>query len=413
MNSKLASVPMFPPTVYLIDDEPHLLATLCEVAEMSGLVAVGFERASSFFGQAAGLEQNSILILDLQMPQMDGIEVIRQLAQMAHPPALILISGQDISILHAAEKLAQASHLVVLDTYQKPMVIASLQKLLDQYTPVPTENVQDTGRVTDLNLSAEDLKQAIDTEQLVLHYQPQIELGEGDPANFAAECLVRWQHPEMGLIHPQHFIPLAVSNGLIVDLTNAVLNQMVSQQVQWQQEGLRIKVSINISARDIISLTLPEKISALMLDNRLDPALLTLEVTETELMCELITSLDVLARLRLKGIALSIDDFGTGYSSLTQLYRLPFSELKIDRSFVEKMSTDNEALSIVKACIMLGEQFHMRVVAEGVEDQRTLSLLSDLGCVAAQGYFIGMPMAACYLPHWFTIRALPARQVRH
>ena len=188
------------------------------------------------------------------------------------------------------------------------------------------------------------------------------------------------------------------------DLTSIVLQQAIGQQHQWQEEGLQINLSINISASDITSLTLPEHISRLLADNALDTTEITLEVTESELMGELTTSLDVLTRLRLKGVRLSIDDFGTGYSSLLQLFRMPFSELKIDQSFVSKMVVDPEALAIVKACILLGEQFQMRVVAEGVEDQATKELLQELGCQAVQGYFIAKPMAAEQLRPWLALQ---------
>ncbi|MCP4040522.1 MAG: EAL domain-containing protein, partial [Gammaproteobacteria bacterium] len=168
-------------------------------------------------------------------------------------------------------------------------------------------------------------------------------------------------------------------------------DQAVQQEQQWQSAGIELPVAVNISAGDITSLTLPEQLAELLEDNKLDPKRLTLEVTEGVLMGELVTSLDILTRLRLKGIRLSIDDFGTGYSSLSQLHRVPFSELKIDRGFVAHMTKDDEARAIVKTCNQLGQELNMRVVAEGVEDQLSWDLLADLGCDLAQGYFIARP----------------------
>ncbi|MFK5893488.1 MAG: EAL domain-containing protein, partial [Pseudomonadota bacterium] len=191
---------------------------------------------------------------------------------------------------------------------------------------------------------------------------------------------------------------------LMSELTHWVISNVVQQERQWQKNDLEICVSANISANDITSLTLPEQLVQLLSDNELDPTRLTLEVTESALMGELVTSLDILTRLRLKGTGLSIDDFGTGYSSLSQLHRVPFTELKIDQSFVFNITEDPEARAIVKTCIMLGHELNMLVVAEGVEDQETWDILTQLGCDIAQGYFIARPMPADKLLIWAKAR---------
>jgi len=183
-------------------------------------------------------------------------------------------------------------------------------------------------------------------------------------------------------------------------LSHWVIKNAVLQEQQWLDAELLIPVSINISATDITSLALPEQLAELLDNNKLDPTVLTLEVTESVLMGEQITSLDILTRLRLNGIQLSIDDFGTGFSSLSQLHQLPFSELKIDQSFVSKMLKDSEALAIVKTCILLGHELNMQVVAEGVEDQETWNVLAENGCDLAQGYFIAKPMPNNDLIEW-------------
>ncbi len=251
-------------------------------------------------------------------------------------------------------------------------------------------------------LGAAELQQAIRDEQLVLHYQPQVEMATGLVAG--VEALVRWQHPILGLIYPNHFISLAEREGLMGALTRWVIGGVVRQEQLWRDAGMLVSISANISADNITSLTLPEQIAELLADNKLDPTRLTLEVTETALMGELVTSLDILTRLRLKGMGLSIDDFGTGYSSLSQLHRIPFTELKIDLSFVSNMTVDAEARAIVKTCILLGHELNMKVVAEGVEDQRTWDLLLGLGCDVAQGYFMARPMPADEMLEWMRNR---------
>jgi EAL domain-containing protein (putative c-di-GMP-specific phosphodiesterase class I) len=341
------------------------------------------------------------------MPKIDGIEVIRHLAKMENSPELILMSGQDSAVLSAAENLAVAHALVVRGTLEKPLSIARLRSMLEPQTAIRRTKLTGDLKSAARDVSVEELREALDLDQFVLRYQPKEEFAVTGASKYSAECLVRWQHPTQGLIYPDRFIALIERQGWMPDLTTIVFNQAIRQQRQWQQDGLQINLSINVSASDITSLILPETISRLLADNELDTTTITLEVTESELMGELTTSLDVLTRLRLKGVRLSIDDFGTGYSSLLQLFRMPFSELKIDQSFVSKMVVDMEALAIVQACILLGEQFNMRVVAEGVEDLATKELLAELGCQVVQGYFIAKPMAAKDLRPWLALQLKP------
>jgi EAL domain-containing protein (putative c-di-GMP-specific phosphodiesterase class I)/CheY-like chemotaxis protein len=382
MSSDLAAPPFSAPQVYLIDDEPDILQIQC-------------------------FEGSNILILDLQMPKIDGIEVIRHLAKMENSPELILMSGQDSAVLSAAENLAVAHALVVRGTLEKPLSIARLRSMLEPQTAIRRTKLTGDLKSAARDVSVEELREALDLDQFVLRYQPKEEFAVTGASKYSAECLVRWQHPTQGLIYPDRFIALIERQGWMPDLTTIVFNQAIRQQRQWQQDGLQINLSINVSASDITSLILPETISRLLADNELDTTTITLEVTESELMGELTTSLDVLTRLRLKGVRLSIDDFGTGYSSLLQLFRMPFSELKIDQSFVSKMVVDMEALAIVQACILLGEQFNMRVVAEGVEDLATKELLAELGCQVVQGYFIAKPMTAEELRPWLALQLKP------
>jgi EAL domain-containing protein (putative c-di-GMP-specific phosphodiesterase class I)/FixJ family two-component response regulator len=404
MIRDLAAPASSAPQVYLIDDEPDILQILRDIVELSGFQAHCFSQADDFINEIQCFEGNNILILDLQMPKIDGIEVIRHLAKMENSPDLILMSGQDSSVLSGAENLAVAHSLVVRGTLEKPLSIARLRGLLESQTTIRRAKLTEDITSTVRDISAEELREALDLDQFVLRYQPKEEFALTGVSKYSAECLVRWQHPTQGLIYPDRFVALIERLGWMPDLTAIVFNQAIRQQRQWQKDGLQINLSINVSASDITSLTLPETISRLLADNELDTTTITLEVTESELMGELTTSLDVLTRLRLKGLRLSIDDFGTGYSSLLQLFRMPFSELKIDQSFVSKMVVDMEALAIVKACIALGEQFNMRVVAEGVEDHATKELLAELGCHAVQGYYIAKPMASEDLTSWLGLQ---------
>jgi EAL domain-containing protein (putative c-di-GMP-specific phosphodiesterase class I)/CheY-like chemotaxis protein len=384
--------------IYLLDDEPEILELLSEHARLSGFLAHGFCLAEELFSRAHRLCEGALLVLDLHMPGVDGIEVMRRLAELQSAPALILISGQDQSVLHAAKKLGEAQGLRIIGSLSKPLDLPQFQLALREFADGASLSSRQRWACRGRSPLANELHRGIQEDQLVLHYQPQISVGDGRVHGL--EALVRWHHPELGIIYPDRFLPLAEESGLADELTHWVLGEVVRQGESWQQQGHPMSVSINISAADITTLTLPEQITQLLSSHRLNPGRLTLEVTESSLMGELVTSLDTLTRLRLKGIGLSIDDFGTGYSSLSQLHRIPFNELKVDHSFVASMQDDGEARAIVKTCIMLGHELNMRVVAEGVESPEILSLLGELGCDIAQGYQIAPAMPGEQLLDW-------------
>jgi len=390
-------------TVYLIDDEAEMVELLTEVIGLIGLETEGFTQASVFFDQVKIFATGSVLILDLNMPEMDGIEVMRRLAGMENPPALILVSGHDAGVLHSAEKLCEAHKLELIASLGKPLPLDAVRSLLKQYMSRTLSDNSQKANASIVNISPREIELAIENDELVMHFQPQIAVATGMP--MGVEALVRWLHPEHGLIYPNSFIEIAEKNGLIGLLTQWVIKSVVNQEKEWLSKGLTITVSVNISAENITTLALPEQLSKLLEDNKLDPTRLILEVTESALMGELVTSLDILTRLRLKGLQLSIDDFGTGYSSLSQLHKVPFTELKVDQSFVGKISVDEEARAIVKTCIMLGHELNMKVVAEGVEDEETLEHLRSLGCDVAQGYYISRPVPEDELLVWLRSRS--------
>jgi len=375
--------------VYLLDDDDDMLSLIKDMVESVGLTCHAYYHGKIFFEQVTNFEKNSLMVLDLNMPEMDGIEVMRRLATMQNPPTLILISGHDTGVLHSAQKLGVEHNLNILRTINKPVRLKDFQQLLlrfySQVALDKSKEIKTPSSSSDDEISPNELLEAIQKGQLVLFYQPQIHITSGE-CN-ACEALVRWQHPEKGLIFPDRFIFIAQENGWMEILTNEVLKQAVEQELIWSQKGYEINISVNVSADNITSLSLPEQISALLTENKIIPSMLTLEVTESALMGELVTSLDILTRLRLKGLGLSIDDFGTGYSSLSQLHKIPFSELKVDQSFVLSMLEDNDARAIVKTCIVLGHELNMEVVAEGVETQAHFELLKSMGCDIAQGYY--------------------------
>ncbi len=383
---------MKPSTLYLVDDDEDMLFLLKEMATTMVDRVICYHQASEFLNENNEFQENSLLVLDLSMPGMDGIEVMRQLAKTKNAPSLILISGHAQEVLHSAEQLGKAHDLEIFSTITKPIKLDVFKKLLSQFFSRSKNQALIQQKKDDNNITKEELFIALTNDQLVLYYQPQFNIKTGKIC--ACEALVRWLHPTKGLIPPNKFISLAESQGWMALLTGWVLQQAVDQGQLWNDEGLSVPVSVNISADNITSLSLPEQISRLLSENKLNPEMLSLEVTESALMGELVTSLDILTRLRLKGIGLSIDDFGTGYSSLSQLHKVPFSELKIDQSFVGSMCEDRESKAIVNTCIILGHELNMQVVAEGVETEEQLNSLKKMNCDIAQGYLLGRPMNA-------------------
>jgi EAL domain-containing protein (putative c-di-GMP-specific phosphodiesterase class I)/CheY-like chemotaxis protein len=382
-------------TIYIIDDDIQIAKMLTAAIEAIDLNCQYFTCARHFF--QASVNDNDIILLDLNMPDVDGIEVIRVLAKNNCRARLLLISGHDKSVLHSAEQLAQAHSLNVAASLTKPIQIKNLQNIIRQ---ISTDAYHSKNKYHDarLNPSVDELRQAIKLHQFILHFQPQIEINTGKL--LGVEALIRWQHPQRGLIYPDLFISLAEKNNLIGELTALVIGMAMEQSRSWQDRELMTQISVNISAIDITSLSLPEQLTYMLQNKNLDHTMLTLEVTESALMGELVTSLDILTRLRMKGFGLSIDDFGTGYSSLSQLHRIPFTELKIDQSFIMSMENDDESRAIVKTCILLGHELNMQVVAEGVESENIFNMIKVLGCDIAQGYYIARPMPGDKLLKW-------------
>jgi len=246
-----------------------------------------------------------------------------------------------------------------------------------------------------------DLRRALETDELTLHYQPQVDFRTNRLVG--AEALLRWRHPERGMVPPLEFIPVAEETGLIQQLTRWVLKRALQQQCAWQRAGLELRLAVNVSMRNLRDPEFLMVVDALVGTSGVDSASITLEVTEAAMMLEAARTLDVLRRIRALGVNIAIDDFGTGYSSLAYLSRLPVNEVKIDRSFVMDLTTPGSR-AIVRAVIDLGKAFGLRVVAEGVKDEATWKQVQELGCDIAQGYHLSEPLAAADFTTWATER---------
>lgn len=386
----------------LVDDESFALRLLTHQ-----LKKLGFEDVTSFDDPAAALallEQDvhaaDLVLLDLQMPGIDGIEFIRHLARLRFHGGLLLVSGEDERILQTARRLAEAHRLHVRGAVHKPVTPAALSALLgtpdQQRAPTPAGGAS----VTELTITPERIATGIDANEFVNVYQPKVRLVDGVVTG--VETLVRWQHPDYGVISPAQFIGVAEEHGLIDRLTRVILAKALQQGRAWRMAGHEFHIAVNISMESLTRLDFPDFVADTVRAAGLPPHLMVLEVTESRLMRNPLAVLDVLTRIRLKHIGLSIDDFGTGHSSLAQLRDIPFDELKIDRRFVHFAHADGASRTILEASLGIARQLGMRSVAEGIELQADWELLRELGCDVAQGYFIGRPMSPVAFDTWLT-----------
>jgi EAL domain-containing protein (putative c-di-GMP-specific phosphodiesterase class I)/FixJ family two-component response regulator len=381
--------------ILVLDDESFMLKLLAHM-----LAGLGFNSVTTCDNGSEALQLVSasgnppnLILLDLQMPEMDGVEFARKLVEHNYSGNLILVSGEEERVLQMAEKLIQAHRITVLGHLKKPVSVARLSMLMEK-----SMHMHAAPQATKHVYSEEELRTAIAAGELVNYYQPKVAVTTG--AVVGVETLVRWRHPVNGMVFPDQFIGIAEEHGLIDDLTRVVLSGAISQSKAWQQSGLRLRVAVNVSMDNLSSVAFADFVAEAVNAAGVTPQDIVLEVTESRLMLDQRAPLEVLTRLRLKRFCLSIDDFGTGHSSLTKLRDIPFDELKIDQGFVHGAWHDDTARAIYDASLSLGKQLGMEVVAEGVEDRDDWDMVRRTKCDLAQGFFIAHPMPAADLPAW-------------
>ena len=329
-----------------------------------------------------------VVVTDLNMPGMDGIEFIRHAGDIGCGAAFILASEQDRSLVSSVARMASAYGVQVLDAMQKPVTAGKLRHALDGYRPVERPS-----RASETPpFEVRDIEAAIQAGQFEPFFQPKAELATGIVRG--AEAVARWRHPEYGVLQPATFIERLEESGRIDTLTFDIFAKAAAYCSDWRSSGIDVTVSVNISLVSLTEVALADRLIALAETAGLRPRDITLEVTETAAATHIGRVLENLSRLRMKGFGLSIDDFGTGYASMQQLARMPFSELKIDQSFIRNSPTDPSSLAVLESSLEIAAKLGIEAVAEGVETREEVQLLRQLGCRVAQGFFFGKPLPA-------------------
>jgi PAS domain S-box-containing protein len=384
-------------TLLVVDDDPVVLQQMSAMLASLGVKEVltasnGLDALKLLSERNGSLEA---LICDLDMPTMDGVELIRLFGRTGFHGGLILMSGADEKVLSTVGKLAGMQGLRVLGQVQKPVTPEQMAGLLAQVrAPRARKRTLTAPQLASPGL----IREGIANDEFTVWFQPKVDAISLRPVG--VEALARWQRPGSGVLTPDVFIEVAEREGLIGELSQILTSRALMEGSRLHDAGFPLTIAVNLSGLWLDDLQLPDFMLATAQAAGLRPSDVILEVTETGVLKELTTALDVLTRLRLKGFGLSIDDFGIGYSSFEQLDRIPFTELKLDRSFVNKGSTDATARAILQSSMDMARRMALATVAEGVETEADLELVRAMGCDRLQGYLIARPMPTDALIAW-------------
>lgn len=339
-------------------------------------------------------EPIDIVVSDLDMPGMDGMEFIRHLVGECGGVSLIIVSRLERSLITTVEAMARAYGANVLGGIEKPASAKKLESLIRLHPGRPGAKPRPTMRT----FGTDEILAGVRSAEFVPYFQPKVEIATR--ALRGAEALARWHHPGLGLIPPISFIPPLEAGGLIDGLTMAMVGAAARDCRRWIEAGIDASVSVNLSLDSVADVKLAERITTLVEAQGLEPRHMTFEITESVAMSDVGKALESLSRWRMKGFGLSIDDFGTGFSSLESLARVPFTELKIDRSFVKNALSQPASHAVLESGLEMARKLGIPAVAEGVETEDEWNLLRELGCALVQGYFVARPMAAADFLAW-------------
>ena len=385
---------MFTHKILVIDDDLDLGMLIYETALSKGMACSVTSDAGSFMRELT--PDTTLIFLDLIMPGVDGVELLRRLADKNCGAGIVVMSGVGKRVIESADALGQSVGLHIVGHLSKPFRLAELEAML-AYSVEP-KGLQPLSDNEVVHFEERELIRAVERDEFVLHYQPQIEIATGRIVG--VEGLVRWEHPSLGLVFPDNFIEIAEDIGLIDLLTMHVFHHGLSDiSLFTTVYEMPLTLSMNVAVSSLRDLEFPNRFMEILGQHRIKPQEVILEITESGLIHEFSRTLDVMTRLRLKSVQLSIDDFGTGYSMMQQLRNVPANEMKIDKSLLQNMQTENDRV-ILQKTIELGHELGMKVAAEGVETREQLEFLRDRKCDVAQGYLFSKPVPSPQLIRW-------------
>ncbi|MBL8268463.1 EAL domain-containing protein [Steroidobacter sp.] len=396
-------------SVLIVDDSlvqrSHALA-ICRELGIEKLHEAGNGREALALLTAVS-PKPGLVIVDLEMPTMDGPEFLVKLQELGFDIPVIVASSREQALIDTVREMGGVLGLHVLAAVQKPLQVDVLRQALQN---AQSRETRRSSQRTELNIDAAALSDALDRGEIFVHYQPKADIRTGIVRG--VEALARWKHPTLGMVPPDQFIPLAERSQLIHRLTIDVMNQSMLQNSAWRARGLHLPVAINLSPVLLERSDLALEIASLQQCHGLTPDQIVIEITESSLVTRVGTALSVLAQLRLRGFGLSIDDYGTGFSSMQQLARIPFTELKIDRSFV-RGAPERESLQVIlRSAIEMANRLGLVTVAEGVESLQEWRMLQEFGCTLGQGWLIAKPMAGDDLIGWMKQYRVQVGQLR-
>jgi EAL domain-containing protein (putative c-di-GMP-specific phosphodiesterase class I) len=384
-------------TILVIDDDGDIGEIVCATAIAMGFKCTVTTNAKMFLEKLSA--DTTLILLDLMMPEMDGIELLRRLGERKCKSGIVLMSAVGKRTMESAGQLAQVLGLSIVGNLEKPFPRGELEQVMRRLPHPAPEAPPDVHPSPEFKVDKEELKSAIVHDEFVVYYQPQIHIATG--CVIGVEALVRWQHPKRGLIFPDNFLGRMEEFGLIDELGWIVANRGMSDVGNFTNgDGKAFMLSLNASVHSLCNLNFPDILVSIAEKHGVSPASVTIEILETGLFKELSRTLDTLTRLRMKHVKLSIDDFGTGYAMMKQLKSIPATELKIDKSFVQEMIGNHSDRIMVQKTIEMGHELGTQVIAEGVETQEQLDLLRSSGCDGAQGYLFSRAIPAAEMVRW-------------
>lgn len=393
MSVKLANT-----TILVVDDERFVLGMAARVLNNMGIKNVLLANTGQEALEIIDTTDTNIdlALIDLNMPDMDGVDLIRSFEQKKFKGQLLIFSGEDEQTINMAESLARARSLCVLGSLSKPLQPDTLHDLIkNRPSHLPPQKAFNKNAA---NISAEMLEAAIAARELEPWFQPKIDIATQKPTG--VEALARWPNSAQGPVYPDQFIPVAEKHNLISSLTFLITEKTSEYIKSWHQQGINLGVAVNVSMGSLDDLSFPKKLEEHIIKGGALSGNFQLEITESQLMQNIVVPLDVLLRLRLKKIKLSIDDFGTGHSNLSQLRDLPFDEFKLDRSYVQGALHDKRVRAILESSVDMAKKLGMSVVAEGIETKQDWETAKELGCDVAQGWLLAKAMPGSEVVDW-------------